>query len=84
YAVFCHMAGDALLREVSRRLAEAADGAFLARLGGDEFTLIVSGGEQPMTAAAVADRLMAAVKDDIDIEGHHLRIGLSLGVAVFP
>lgn len=82
--VFGHMAGDTLLREVSRRLVEASDGAFLARLGGDEFTLIVHGGEQPTLAAAICDQLMTAVKDDLAIDGHHLRVGLSLGVAIYP
>jgi GGDEF domain-containing protein len=42
--VFGHATGDALLREVSKRLHAAAGGAFLARLGGDEFTLIVDEG----------------------------------------
>jgi diguanylate cyclase (GGDEF)-like protein/PAS domain S-box-containing protein len=82
--VFGHSAGDALLREVSRRLQDAAEGAFLARLGGDEFTVIAAQGAQPATAAALAERLSAAVDDDLDILGHRLRIGLSIGVAIYP
>jgi len=80
--VFGHSVGDALLREVSRRLQEAAAGAFLARLGGDEFTLIAAGG--PSAAENLAERLLASVSEDLDIEGHRLRIGLSLGVAIYP
>jgi diguanylate cyclase len=45
--LFGHSAGDALLREVSRRLQAAAGSAFLARLGGDEFMLIAADGPQP-------------------------------------
>ena len=41
--LFGHSIGDALLREVTRRLQAAATGAFLARIGGDEFMLIVNG-----------------------------------------
>jgi diguanylate cyclase (GGDEF)-like protein/PAS domain S-box-containing protein len=82
--VFGHPVGDALLRGVSRRLQAAAEGAFIARLGGDEFTLIVSGGPQPATAEALADRLQAAVVDDIESEGHRLKIGLSIGIAIYP
>jgi diguanylate cyclase (GGDEF)-like protein/PAS domain S-box-containing protein len=82
--VFGHLIGDGLLREVSRRLRGAAEGAFLARLGGDEFTLIAAGGPQPSTAEALAERLLAAVADELDIEGHRMRVGLSIGVAIYP
>jgi len=82
--VFGHSVGDTLLREVSRRLSEAAHGAFLARLGGDEFTLIAAEGPQPSTAAALAERLIAAMADDLEIEGHRLHVGLSIGVAIYP
>jgi diguanylate cyclase (GGDEF)-like protein/PAS domain S-box-containing protein len=82
--IFGHPIGDALLREISRRLQEAADGAFIARLGGDEFSLIIADGPQPSTAEALADRLQAVVADDIESAGHLLKIGLSIGVAIFP
>ena len=82
--VFGHPIGDTLLREVARRLQSAAGDAFIARLGGDEFTLIVADGSQPSTAEALADRLQAAVADDIESEGHRLKIGLSVGVAIYP
>jgi diguanylate cyclase (GGDEF)-like protein/PAS domain S-box-containing protein len=81
--VFGHVAGDGLLKAVSRRLEAACEGAFLTRLGGDEFAVIVEG-PQPATAEALGNRLLAAVADDIEIENHQLRIGLSLGVAIFP
>jgi len=80
--VFGHPVGDALLREVARRLRRAADGAFLARLGGDEYTLIVEG--EPSTVATTAERLLASMADDFDIDGHRLRIGTSIGVAIYP
>jgi diguanylate cyclase (GGDEF)-like protein/PAS domain S-box-containing protein len=82
--VFGHSVGDALLCEVTARLNEAAEGAFVARLGGDEFTVICENGPQPAAAEALAERLQAAVGGDIEIAGHQLRIGLSIGVAIFP
>jgi diguanylate cyclase (GGDEF)-like protein/PAS domain S-box-containing protein len=82
--VFGHSVGDELLREVSRRLQAATEGAFLARLGGDEFTLIATDGAQPSTAEALADRLLGVFADDLAIDGQRLRIGLSIGVAIFP
>jgi len=69
---------------VSRRLKAAAEGVFLARLGGDEFILISTEGTQPATAAALAERLLNAAAEEVTVEGHHLKIGISIGVAIFP
>jgi len=82
--IFGHSVGDELLRQVSRRLQAVAEGAFLARLGGDEFMLVTLPGDQPSTTAALADRLIAALEEDFEIEGNQLRVGLSVGAAIFP
>ena len=82
--VFGHSVGDELLLEVSRRMQEAVGEAFLARFGGDEFAMIVADGAQPAMAAAAAERLLAIVADDLEIAGHRLRIGMSVGVAIYP
>jgi diguanylate cyclase (GGDEF)-like protein/PAS domain S-box-containing protein len=79
-----HLLGDALLREVAGRLQAVAGDGFLARIGGDEFVLIVSEGEQPAAAEAAAERLLSAITGDFNIEGHQLKLGLSIGVAIFP
>ena len=81
--VFGHLVGDTMLREVANRMHEAAGGNFIARLGGDEFTILVEG-VHPAAAEAVAARLQAAVAQDIFVDGHELRVGLSIGVAVYP
>jgi diguanylate cyclase (GGDEF)-like protein/PAS domain S-box-containing protein len=82
--VFGHSTGDALLQEAARRMQSVMDGAFLARLGGDEFTVVSAQGPHPETAAALADRLLAIMADEFEIDGHRLRVGLSIGVAIFP
>jgi len=82
--VFGHTVGDALLREVARRMETACQGAFLARIGGDEFIAITPTAPQPATAETLAARLNAAVDADIDIDGHALRVGMTIGVAIFP
>lgn len=79
-----HSAGDALLREVARRLQLTADNAFVARIGGDEFTVIVTGGPQPETATAVAERLIDSISADIVIDDRRVNIGATVGGAVYP
>jgi diguanylate cyclase (GGDEF)-like protein/PAS domain S-box-containing protein len=82
--VFGHAAGDAVLREIAKRLAAAAEGAFLARLGADEFAFICSDGAQPAAAAALAHRVQSALAAELDIKGYRRRAELSIGVAIFP
>lgn len=81
---FGHLIGDALLYEVARRLQAAAGEIFLARIGGDEFVLIAADGPQPATASALADHLLATFVDDFEVEGHRLKLGMSIGVAIYP
>jgi diguanylate cyclase (GGDEF)-like protein/PAS domain S-box-containing protein len=82
--VFGHAVGDALLREIGRRLQAASEGAFVARLGGDEFTVIVSDGVEAATTALLAERLLSAFDEEFEVRGHRLRVGLSIGVAIYP
>jgi diguanylate cyclase (GGDEF)-like protein/PAS domain S-box-containing protein len=82
--VFGHSSGDALLCAAARRLQANAQGAFLARFGGDEFMLLANEGSQPVATAALANCLVAALADDFDIGGQKLRVGLSVGVAIYP
>jgi diguanylate cyclase (GGDEF)-like protein len=82
--LFGHSAGDLALREVSRRLQIAAQGAFLARIGGDEFIAIVAQDPVPSSAELVASRLQSALDDEIEVDGHLFELGLSIGIAVYP
>ena len=82
--VFGHAVGDALLREVARRMESACQGGFLARIDGDEFAIVTPTATQPAAAEALAARLIAAFDSDIDIDGHLLRVGLTIGVGIYP
>jgi diguanylate cyclase (GGDEF)-like protein/PAS domain S-box-containing protein len=82
--VFGHSTGDDLLRAIASRLQDACHGAFLARVGGDEFAVITRTGPQPAGAEALAEGLYQALDADIDIAGHTLRVGLTIGVAIYP
>jgi diguanylate cyclase (GGDEF)-like protein/PAS domain S-box-containing protein len=82
--VYGNAVGDELLQVVANRLSELAEGAFVARLGGDEFAFVVADDRLPASAAALGDRLLAAMAGEFNIQGHNLRIGLSIGVAAYP
>ena len=77
-----HGVGDALLRDVARRLHEAADAAFVARLGGDEFALIVSGTAE--AAEQIGKRVLKALSTEFVFEDRKISIGASIGAALYP
>lgn len=75
-----HAAGDVLLVTVAQRLqVSVPPDALVARLGGDEFAVLCrSAGTTP--AAQVADQLHAALTRPIELEGHAVEVGASLGL----
>jgi len=81
-----HEAGDAVLKTVARRWLGCVRGTdSVARLGGDEFAVIMGGAEAPSDAAAVADKLLRALGEPIALPGgQECRIGVSIGIAVYP
>ncbi|WIW45365.1 EAL domain-containing protein [Bradyrhizobium sp. 62B] len=82
--LFGHAIGDAVLRETSRRLEEAAQGAYVARVGGDEFIAIIDQQPLPGTAELLATRMRVQFERAIEVDGHALQIDLCVGVALYP
>jgi diguanylate cyclase (GGDEF)-like protein len=76
--------GDAVLRETSRRLQEAAQGCYVARVGGDEFIGIADQVPLSPSAELLATRMRAAFEDPIEVDGNALKLDLCVGVALFP
>jgi len=80
-----HSVGDLLLATVATRLTESVRAKDLAaRMGGDEFAVLVTdvGEADPHDLGEVADRIRAAVSRPYLLEGHEVRIGMSIGIAV--
>ena len=83
-----HAVGDALLREVARRLTAASrTGDLVSRLGGDEFVLLLPDlGHQYDSAIKLAEgicqQLLSALEAPIELEVGVFHHGASLGVAV--
>jgi len=78
-----HEAGDRLLVEIADRLHHAVRPTDLvARLGGDEFTILLDAIHRPADAVVVAERVLAALRDPIQIGTREFVVTSSLGIAV--
>lgn len=80
-----HEAGDKLLRLVAARLLgllRRSDST--ARLGGDEFVLLLPDVGGVPGATTVAQRVVEALGRPFEVELQTVRIGASIGVALYP
>jgi diguanylate cyclase (GGDEF)-like protein len=75
-----HASGDLVLAEVARRIRAAvrADDV-VARVGGDEF-VVVSVGVSNHELHAMADRVLEAIAEPIEVEGTRASVSTSIGV----
>jgi len=80
-----HAAGDAVLKEVARRLETAAgSGGMAARMGGDEFAVVMDVGAVARDAHVLAVSLTELGRVPFVIDGQDVNIAFSVGVAVAP
>ena len=80
-----HPCGDQLLCAVADRLRKIIrDTDVVARFGGDEFVVFQSPVKHPKEAAALAKNIVKWQEEPYEIEGHHVVIGASIGIAITP
>ncbi|WP_234679485.1 bifunctional diguanylate cyclase/phosphodiesterase [Bradyrhizobium monzae] len=80
-----HPIGDALLKEVGRRLkATVGEHDTVARLGGDEFAVVQIGRSEEAAARALAGRLVEVISAPYEIDDHQIVIGVSIGISLSP
>ena len=80
-----HHAGDILLRQIGPRLSTVLRRQdLLARLGGDEFGVLLSAPCDEAAALRVAARIGEALRRPFEVEGLHLHVAGSVGIALFP
>lgn len=80
-----HSAGDAMLREVARRLqACLRPNDTLSRYGGDEFVLLIGDLASPDGILAVVGKLRAALDSPIPVASQDLYAAVSIGIALYP
>lgn len=90
-------AGDHVLQEIRRRLTahlrqdetitrresgSAGTDAVLFRLGGDEFTILLDSVSDASDALRVAKNIQTAVAEPFEVEGHEVRVAVSIGIAL--
>jgi diguanylate cyclase (GGDEF)-like protein len=75
-------AGDEVLRLTTKRLKAALrKGDELARLGGDEFAVLWRGPVSPESVESVAQRIIKALEEPMQVMGRGIQCGASIGVA---
>jgi diguanylate cyclase (GGDEF)-like protein len=91
-----HGAGDKVLACVGQRLVKVgraedlvarehdADGLVLARQGGDEFLLAFGDLREPQDAARIAQRILEAFREPIQLGDTEVFVSASVGISLFP
>jgi diguanylate cyclase (GGDEF)-like protein/PAS domain S-box-containing protein len=80
-----HAIGDECLKQMAIMLTRRLRGMdTVARTGGEEFTILLGEVEGVLSAGIVAKALLQAFSNPIEIEGHKILLGASIGVAVYP
>jgi diguanylate cyclase (GGDEF)-like protein/PAS domain S-box-containing protein len=92
-----HSAGDRFLQVVADRILAAvrdeghptghhdpANEVSLSRLGGDEFTLLWPNLRDPNALAPVAQRILDRLRRPVNLSGHEIVVGASIGIATWP
>lgn len=79
---FTYAAGDLVIQATAARIQGCvADNDDVARLGGDGFAVMVTADGGSAEAADLAERILAAGREPISIEGHTVVPTLSIGIA---
>jgi diguanylate cyclase (GGDEF)-like protein/PAS domain S-box-containing protein len=80
-----HDRGDYLLKLVAGRLERCLRSSdTVSRMGGDEFVIIMSRISAPEDAAVVADKVIATLSAEFDLNGERCFIGGSVGISLYP
>lgn len=92
-----HTAGDRILQILADRVNKQvrtsdcvgrveAEGLSpeVARVGGDEFALLLPRVAHPTDAGRVAQRVLEAIPESIDVDGQRVSLNGSIGISIFP
>ncbi|MHB9878560.1 putative bifunctional diguanylate cyclase/phosphodiesterase [Pacificimonas sp. ICDLI1SI03] len=77
-----HSIGDGLLCAVAQRLKTVFPDRMIARFGGDEFVMLVGGEPVARHAVDAAQRILQALEQPFDVDGHSMTVGASIGISL--
>ncbi len=82
---FGHDVGDRTLTIVADCLVmNVRESDTVARVGGDEFVVLIPDLADAQHAARVADKIRDSLLAGIEVQGHDIALGASIGISVFP
>ena len=80
-----HHAGDLVLQHVAHACNKCLrDSDTVARMGGDEFVILLPKVTDMESAVAVAERILATIKEPLYLDEHLVEVSASMGLALFP
>ncbi len=80
-----HEIGDDVLKQAAHRFTDCMrDRDTVARLGGDEFTVLLHAPRDAAHAGAVAEKLIAALKEPFQVQNHSFYLTASIGISLQP
>ena len=80
-----HLAGDALLKEVAKRLSNCVrETDTVARLGGDEFVIVLTDLPQAGDVDQVAEKIQSALARPVELVGRDVFVTASIGISMYP
>jgi len=76
--------GSDTVARLDNETIQELDNKMVARLGGDEFAAILPRVHNIDTATSVAHKLLISMQEPFRIRDHHISIGISIGIALYP
>lgn len=82
---FGHSFGDRMLKEVAGRLRQVCgDRCVVSRFGGDEFVILMMEGGSKAVVREMANELLAAVEQPLELDGVDLHVSACAGISFYP
>ncbi|MFZ4614832.1 MAG: diguanylate cyclase domain-containing protein [Rectinemataceae bacterium] len=82
---FGHLAGDQVLILVAERLRSCMRATdTVARVGGDEFVIVLNGVRDEADLRGTIEKLAEVVRQPMVMQGSECRVGISVGIALYP
>ncbi|HEX2549306.1 MAG TPA: diguanylate cyclase, partial [Gammaproteobacteria bacterium] len=80
-----HLMGDALLKEIAKRLKSCLRTYdFIARVGGDEFVIILKDIENTYDVDRIAQKIIETMSKSYTLNKMEVMVKLSMGIALYP